>query len=156
MKNIKLVALFLMIFLAACSKKDDTIANNSKTPMELITNGKWYISAYTSSVPIDWNGNGVLITNLFETLEACEKDDYLVFKSNLELIFNEGATKCNVNNSQEYMVTWKFQNNEKEIEIDGGEPYTIVELTATSLVIKEKNPSMYNGVSYTVTQSFRH
>ncbi len=155
MKKIKVASLFLMIFLAACSKKDDTIANNSKTPMELITNGKWYISAYTSSVPIDWNGNGVLITNLFATMDACEKDNYFVFKSNLQILFNAGATKCNVNDPQEETETWKFQNNDKEVVVDD-EPYTIVELTATSLVIKEKNPSMYNGVSYYTTQSFRH
>ncbi|TAG29895.1 MAG: hypothetical protein EAZ35_09025 [Sphingobacteriia bacterium] len=156
MKKIKIASLFLMLIVAACSKKDDTLANNSKTPMELITNGKWYRSAYTSSIPIDWNGNGVLITNLFGAMEACEKDNYLVFKSNLEIIFNEGATKCRSSDPQEETETWKFQNNDKEIVIGGGDPYTIVELTATSLVVKDKNPSVYNGVSYHVTESFRH
>ncbi len=155
MKNIKLASLFLMIFLAACSKKDEINANNSKTAMELITNGKWYAAAFTSSVPIDWNGNGVLITNLFATMEACAKDDYVVFKPNLEILFNQGATKCNRNDPQEETGNWKFQNTDKEVVIDD-EPYTIVELTATSLVIRDKNPSLTNGVSYVTTSSFRH
>ncbi|TAH06977.1 MAG: hypothetical protein EAZ13_07540 [Sphingobacteriia bacterium] len=155
MKKIKIASLFLMLIVAACSKKDDTIANNSKTPMELITNGKWYISAFTSSVPVDLNGNGVLTTNLFGAMEACEKDNYFVFKSNLEIIFNQGATKCNSNDPQEDTEDWKFLNGEKEIEISG-EPYTIVELTASALVIKEKNSQVTSGVRHVNTISFRH
>ncbi len=155
MKNIKLASLFLMIFLAACSKKDETNANNSKTAMELITNGKWYISAYTSSVPIDWNGNGVLVTDLFTSMPSCEKDNYLVFMSNLQILFNAGATKCNVNDSQEDIEAWKFLNNEKEIEIDG-EMYFIVELTATAMVLKEKDSQTTSGVSHVNTISLRH
>jgi hypothetical protein len=153
MKKIKFFSFFLVLFLSACSKKDDIVS--TKTPMEFITNGKWYISAFTSSVPVDLNGNGILITNLLTSMSACEKDNYLVFKSNLEVLFNEGLTKCSPNDPQEDTEDWKFLNGEKEIEMSG-EPYTIVELTASALVIKEKNSQVTGGVRHVNTISFRH
>ena len=124
------LVLFCTITLFSCSKDDD------KSKTELITSGTWKITAFTSNPAVDWDGDGDTETDIYGSMEACEKDNITTFKSDGTAQDDEGATKCDSDDPQITSFEWSFTNNESKIMIDGYE-YTIVELNSTTLKIKE-------------------
>ncbi len=152
--TISILASCVVLF-AGCSKDEDaTISNKTKTEL-LTTNGKWYVSTMVSSAPINYLNNGSLVTNLWSVTPACLRDNSFLFQTGGVLIGNHEATKCSSSEPQTENLTWQFYNNEQEIVIDG-ELLTIVELTATSFVVKDKVAQSTSGVSHFNTITFKH
>lgn len=151
--TITISAAFILL-LTNCTKKDET-TTNTRTKTELLTTGKWYVSAMTSTAPINYLGNGTLVTDLFSVTPNCLKDNSFLFLTNGTLTFNEEATKCNTSDPQTNNVQWQFFNGEQDIIIDG-EDYVLQEINETRLVIKDKRPQTTNGVSHLNTITFRH
>src|SRR5450759_4714054 len=118
MKNFKTLLIFaisLTIAVASC-KKDEV----SKSRKELLTAKQW---KFTSS-----KTNGVA-----DILDACEKDDFVIFSSNGTYTYNPVTIKCS---SYDTIDTgnWTLSSDEKTLSIDGDEA-TIVELTESRLVV---------------------
>ena len=129
------LSVFLMVATNSCKKEDKVEPPPSKTDILTAGTGQWKMSAYTLTPPYDLDGDGTPDTDAYATFEACEKDNYFVFKKDGALETNEGATKCSPNDPQIEMGTWSFSNNETEITIDGI-LCTIQELTSSKLRVK--------------------
>jgi hypothetical protein len=128
-KKIPLLALvFVLLTVFSACKKDKKETPKSKT--DLLTTGQWKMTAFTVSPPMDLDGDGIVDSDVYATMGACEKDDYYIFKKDGTLEQNEGASKCDPLDPQTETVDWSFVNDEKEI-IFIGTRATILELTAT-------------------------
>lgn len=155
MKKITWAFYFCILLLTSCAKNGDAPATTTQTPTELLTSSKWYVTALTSSAPINYLGNGTLVTNLYAVSPSCSKDDSFLFQSGGALILNNEATKCSASDPQTQNLAWQFQNNQQEIIIDG-ELYVIVELTSTTFTVKDKVAQSTSGVSHFNTITFKH
>jgi len=152
----QLAALVLAIAAAttflAC-KKDKKDSNTGKTKTELITTGTWKMTAFTTNPAQDLDSDGDVETNVFDYLEACFKDDITTFKTNGTAEVNEGATKCDPTDPQTFSISWSFTANETKLVVDG-EEFTLTELTATTIKIKDTYVDA--GITYTDEITFTH
>jgi hypothetical protein len=148
--NLLLIAsLFLVTF--SC-KKDD--APPSKK--DLLSGKNWVLVSQTVSPGI--NFNGTLITDLYAQMDDCSKDDISKFNSNGTYTFEEGATKCDVNDPQVFdSGTWVFNSDETILVLTSPSSGTvnaeIVELTSSKCVITQEET--LDGIVYTITNTFQ-
>jgi FtsH-binding integral membrane protein len=84
------ITFFLVFF--SCKKDDNNSATKTKT--ELLTAGPWKYIASTITPAYDYYGDGVMATNIFAIMKACEKDDFETYQTNGMWEYNEGSTKC--------------------------------------------------------------
>jgi hypothetical protein len=145
MKKLIILTLVISGTFSACKKKDETTpASKSKT--ELITAHYWKLSAFTVNPPIDVGGTQV--TDVYDQLEACTKDDLIKFNTDKTYIEDEGATKCDPSDPQTYTSTWNFNSTETIVTVDGSD-MTIVNLSDNELKCTFKE--LYDGINYTYT-----
>ena len=132
MKHLNLiVALVILVspYYTGCSKSD---SKPSKTNTELITQGSWKFS--NAKV----GGNDV---SAF--LQACQKDNILVFAAAGTGSLDEGPTKCNSSDPQTNPFTWNFASGETMLHVStvlftgGSSDFTIVSLTDSQLVLSQ-------------------
>ena len=128
-KVISTAAIFFVLLLAACSKKD-TAASKSKT--ELLTSGSWKLTAVTA----DDDANRTYETDSYAGFSDCYKDNYYTFRANGELELNEGPSKCSPTDSQTETATWQLTQNETHLTINSDE-WKLEELTTSTLKWKE-------------------
>jgi len=131
------------LFVTSCDKEKDKVEEpKAKTKTELITAGKWQMSAGTLTM----NNMGVDTTyDLFADMEACEKDDFMTFGTDGKGAEDEGATKCDPADDQTTSGTWKFYENETKLIItvdDDADTADIIELTETTLKLKYSEPAL--------------
>lgn len=127
-KTISITALFFILLLAACNKKDTAA---SKT--ELLTSGTWKLTA----VVADEDGNGTYETDRFATFLPCFTDLIFSFGASSVLTLDEGPTKCNPADPQTETATWQLTQNETYLKINGDE-WKLEELTTSTLKWKEE------------------
>lgn len=120
-----LLAAITLSFFLSCKGKDDPQPTSSKT--DIITQKTWVLKGAQEKV------NGVWV-NDNSPFPATEMDDIFTFKRNGTLDRNEGPTKANASDPQIISTTWKFDDNETTIIVDGDKA-TLFELTDTKLVI---------------------
>jgi hypothetical protein len=106
--------------------------------MELVTTGKWTMSAFTIVPGIDWNDDGIIETDIYSVMDSCMKDDFTIFKSNGIATGDEGPTKCDSSDTQTYDQPWSFTSNETKMNFDG-DIYNIDVLTEQQLKISIEN-----------------
>ncbi len=123
MRDLYILLILITVSLSACNK-DGAKAPQLSERFTLLTTGQWRLVA-------NMQGSD----DVYSRLPACMKDNYLVFKKDGILEHNEGATMCPGTVTQVSNGDWRFEKNETELWMDGG-PWTIVELTATSLNLK--------------------
>ena len=119
-------AIILFATLGGCKKDKD------QTRTDILASGQWRITAFTMSPPRDFDLDGDLDSDIYALLDACQKDNYFIFKKDGKLEFNEGTTKCDPFDPQTEIQDWSFVNEEKEIIIDGDRG-TIMELSKNKL-----------------------
>lgn len=143
-----------LILLSSCSKKDDA-KNTSKK--DLLTAAPWKMVAAVVNPPYNIDGTGE-VSDYFSLNKACEKDDLFLFKANGDLVFDEGATKCDASDPQSSIVgKWELRNNDTEIYAEGINDKNLVqllELTESSLKVKWSETE--DNVNYTYQESFTH
>jgi hypothetical protein len=109
--------LVLALSLSSC-KKDD----GAKSPKEILTSKSWKM--------ISSKLNGV------ETIQECDKDDYITFAANGTYNYNVSAIKC-YDGDENYSGVWTLSNDGKTITVDG-EPGSVVitenQVVATTIV----------------------
>ena len=118
MKSFKYFFLLVIaLTIAVTSCKKDAVTKSKK---ELLTSNQWkYLSSKT---------NGVA-----DVLDACEKDDFVIFSSNGTYTYNPTTIKCDPSETIQ-TGNWTLSSDEKTLSIDGDEA-TIVELTESRLVV---------------------
>src|SRR4051812_20106422 len=97
-----------VMFISGCSKDD-----KSPSRTEILTTGKWKISAINMTPPTDYDGDGIVDSDVYAYLETCDKDDYFIFMKDGKLEFNEGIMKCDPLDPQTRTDSWSFLNDEK-------------------------------------------
>ncbi len=161
MKNkVLILAISVLPFLYSCgddTTEDPTPVAQTKTKTELICASPWKATAITIDPAIDVGGTQ--ITDWFSQFENCTKDDLYKFESNKTALGDEGPTKCDPSDPQSWPSTWTFDLTETKLTWDG-DSYDIVELTATSMVLKMtidgEDIGGQTGVKYTMTSKFAH
>ena len=94
MKTLAVLMTALTLLTTSCKKDDDVAPDKTK----ILTSGSWQLSAMTVDPAIDWFGTPV--TNVYSQLPACVKDDLAIFKTNGNVNYDEGASKCDPNDPQ--------------------------------------------------------
>ncbi|MBC7947839.1 MAG: lipocalin family protein [Chitinophagaceae bacterium] len=128
-KTVPLLAITIVLFVS-CSKDDDPVTTKTKT--ELIGTGTWKFSSATVS------GADV---SMF--IQACQKDNVLMFAVNGTGAADEGAAKCNGADPQVRNFTWNFASSETILHVStvfftgGSSDFTVVSLTETQLVLSQ-------------------
>ena len=109
--------LAMVIAFSSCKKDSDTAEIISTTPTEYLTAGSWKITAMTIDPGVDI-GNGILLTDVFSLLDACEKDDLMVFNTNGTITADEGVLKCNPDSPQTSNDgSWSLSSDNKTLTI---------------------------------------
>jgi hypothetical protein len=150
MRNIFL-PLLLAGALTAC-KKEEATAPASKT--DLLTAKNWRLTAYTTTV-IAASGNTT--TDMYAAEPPCSRDNFMAFKRDNTLAFDEGLTKCNPLAEQTTSIAWAWQDNETTLAYStntnsGTGPvgistlkYQVVELTASTLHVRYVLQQYFGG-----------
>ena len=156
MKKFSILAVAATILLVSCDPKEknknNEVTPKAKTKTELLTAGKWQMTAGTLTTTV----MGQTTTqDMYKDMEACEKDDFLLFTSDGKVTFDAGASKCDSMEEQSSTATWSFYDNEtKVILIENGYKDTadVKELTESVLKISSSfTDSLY---SYETVQTF--
>lgn len=116
-----LVSFIVLGTVASCKKED------KKSKTELLTAGSWKMSAHTIVF-------GAVTYDAYKDMEACDKDDFITFKAGGVVEFNQGAVKCDEEDSQVETGQWSFAENETKL-IMAGESASIVSLTSAELKV---------------------
>ena len=138
--SVLLAASTLFLALSSCKKDKDPSKN------EMLTSGKWKVISSSISPPIDWDGDGDLDNDLYSLMDACDKDNYTVFRPDGTIEENQGPTKCDPLDPQTDILIWSLKNNDTILVVDG-EDYTIEQLDETTLRLKLSDA----GIAYTST-----
>jgi hypothetical protein len=153
----KIVLLFIgsAIAFAACKKKDNsTNTTPTKTPRENLTEGKWQLT----SMPMEYtiSGFGGQSWNQYDSMEACEKDNFSLFMTSGKVWADEGATKCNTSDPQiDSTGTWTLNTDNTKMTFSdmGSNAFEVQELTSTSLKLYLKVDSSYSAGGFPITVS---
>ncbi|OQP47088.1 hypothetical protein A4H97_06120 [Niastella yeongjuensis] len=123
----------------ACSKDDDKKSDENNTKMQLITSATW---KYDTAAIADDNGKPVSALPP-GSIDACQKDNTITFKSDSTGTLNEGALMCS-GSSQNTSFKWWFKDNGNTLyspdPIFGGfnGDVKVIELTATKLRVTKQ------------------
>jgi hypothetical protein len=130
--------LLLIMALAACTKEEEVVAPNpSKT--DLLTAKSWRLTALTSLAIT--NGFGTT-TDHYATQASCTRDDFMSFKRDKSVVFDEGSITCFPNAPQTTTSQWEWQDNETVLAYVTSNGFTgtvkceLLELTATTLRLR--------------------
>ncbi len=100
-----LVSIGFIIF--SCNKDDDK-KDDLSTKIQLMTSATWKYD--TAAIDIDKNGTPDQALPA-GTIETCEKDNVITFKSDSTGTLNEGSTKCDPGDPQTTSFKWWFKDN---------------------------------------------
>ncbi|MCB2409306.1 lipocalin family protein [Hymenobacter lucidus] len=134
MQRSSLIVLSLLLVGSLGSCKKDEVESKAGT----LTGKKWQVTAAT----VTYTGSQTGTEDAYKTLEACEKDNYIVFNSNKSLEVNEGKNVC-ADSEQMAMGTWDINSDQTKIYINSPElggsaavQMDIAELSSSKLVLK--------------------
>jgi hypothetical protein len=144
-KILFLLCLGSSVVFTSCKKDDDP------TKKEMLVGKNWVATAMT----ID-PGLPIVGTNLFNQVEACDKDDITKFSADGKATFDEGATKCEVTDPQTTTGSWALNPTETILSITYS-PTSTISLTLKTLT-SSKMVGTYqvvdSGVTYTYELTF--
>ncbi len=98
-------AIVFALFLFSCTGSLDV--NNNNNPQGYADSqvvGVWKITGYSSSQPYDWDGDGRVESNIYNTWTACEKDNLYQFNAD-----KTGLLKLNCSLTSQ--ATWQIINS---------------------------------------------
>jgi hypothetical protein len=119
--------LFLSLTFFSCNKNDSPGPTNT----DHITNSPWKFDKATSG--------GADVSSF---VNACYKDNTMIFQANGNGSLDEGATKCNAGDPQTTNFTWNFTNNGSTLNVTGGifagqsGSFTVITLNETQMVLQ--------------------
>lgn len=146
--------IYIFIIVASCQKDKDNDDNNTvKTKTELLTAGTWKYAGAIIDPAYDYYGDGTIVTNIFNTMQDCEKNDFESYQTNGTWEYNEGPTKCDPSYPQIFSLPWNFADNETKL-ILGGNEHAILALTATTLKLRYTFEDA--GIIYTEEDTYEH
>jgi|GEM_PF-1001857 len=159
MKQLILILSLSLLGATSC-KKDGNDNDPVKTKREILTSGKWLISA--SDAVIGQQGNTQDVNLYSDYMLPCQRDNYYLFSSNGSSSIDEGPSKCSDTSVQTVNTgTWELRENDSKLRfkvqmgiIDADVVADITELHDNKLTLKFD--TTYVGMPATVTTSFTH
>ncbi|HEY2720258.1 MAG TPA: lipocalin family protein [Chitinophagaceae bacterium] len=145
--NLNLIVLSAFTLLFVSCKKSS--GDKPKTKTDFITEASW-----------KFDNAKVGGADYSSLIQACQKDNTLVFTSNGSGTLDEGITKCNSADPQTNPFTWSFTTNETILHIStvlftgGSNDFTIVTLNDTQLVLSQNVDIA--GTSQNAVVTFKH
>lgn len=147
------------LFASACKKdKDDNNVTPApvKTKRDHLVEGKWQIT----SMPTSYTALGFTQeANLYDSLDACEKDNFATFASSGKVLEDEGATKCSSSDPQvDSASTWSLNGDYTKMTYAASGTFDVQELTETSMKLYQSRDTSIAGfpVSYKTTIIFKN
>ena len=126
----------ITIAFASC-KKDDEIQNNNNNTSSadpktaILTSGYWKLTAETREYY-----DGSPSVDVFPSYDSCYLDDLIKFNTDLLFIYNHGDSLCWSDYPQIEYLNWSW-NQEQTIITWDWDPYELLELTPTTLKVKD-------------------
>ncbi|MEQ8359622.1 MAG: DUF5004 domain-containing protein [Cytophagales bacterium] len=141
MRNLLLLTIISSLFIACGDDDSGSTPGASKSKTELLTEGKWQITAMTIAPAVDLGG-GNLVTDFYNNfLEECDRDDLLNWNADGTYAHEEGAISCDSAGTGGEVYDegdWSFNASETvltEISNDGDtSTFTIVSITSSQIV----------------------
>ncbi len=154
------MAIFAIAFLStfeSCTKDDDTNSSSGTVSKSgLISAEGWIMNSFVTVISAPYDTT----FNQYDLMDACEKDDILMFKSDKSISSDEGALKCDPNDPQTSDEgTWELASNDTKLIItDDGEQmeFTITTLTSTDLVLENTEYDSAISAEITIKIGFKH
>ncbi len=149
-KQIALSALLVALVFGLSCNKDNNNNPTPKTKTQLLTQSSWRFKSATA--------NGADASGF---LQACQKDNILVFASAGTGTLDEGASKCNAGDPQTNPFTWNFLASETTLHIStvlftgGSSDFAINSLTETELVLQQAYTPVA-GPTFQIVVTFQH
>ena len=148
MKSLK----FILPVLAAATlytacKKDSS--NNQKTRTDFLVQGSWKFDNATVSG-----------TDVSSLIQGCQKDNTITFALGGTGTLDEGATRCNVSDSQTRHFTWSLTANETLLQVNdtlftgGSNQFNVQTLDDNQLVLSQNINIM--GTLQPAVVTFKH
>lgn len=111
-------AMLGLLFTSSCNKDNEDKATPNR---EKLLVGAWQMKSFTVDPAIDWFGTGVLVSNIYAQLDACDKDDVTIFEANGVVKYDEGGSKCDPQDPQTETGTWTFNQDKTvlSVKVDG-------------------------------------
>ncbi len=145
----KTLPVFLLVIVALSACKEADSAKPSSTAS--LTAKNWRLTAFTVT-----NGTTRNVRNLYDSIPVCIRDNFIKFNPDQTALLSEGVTKCYINTPQELPSQWVFINNETQLlgpfynlPYLMGSPLTIVELSATTLHLRDGQSKAPNFIDIT-------
>lgn len=142
-------------------KKDEKDPEPTPAPAPALTNtqkltGKNF-KLTASTVDPAYNNGTTLVTNWYNQLEACVKDDLLNFNANGTFTSDEGASKCDSDDPQTTSGTWLWSTDEKilTVKVSGqttGTSLNVVQNDGTTLKVTYEYEE--DNTKYTFTDTY--
>jgi hypothetical protein len=145
--SIAVLTAMTMVFVSC--KKDDEIQNNNNNTSSvdpktaILTSGYWKLTAETEEFY-----DGSPSVDVFPYIDSCYLDDLIKFNTDLSFIWNQGDSLCWPDYPQIDYSNWSWNQNQTIITWDL-EPYILLELTPTTLKVKEEYSDSYYIQTYT-------
>lgn len=150
MKNLKLLTLFVTLVLLFNSCKKDELSRT-----QMLCGKFWINTSCTIDPPIIVAGTP--ITDFWAQMDQCWRDDLQKFESNGIYTFDEGASKCDVNDPQTTTGLWSWNSDETIVSVTQGgntTSYTILELSSTSFKAKYSQLANWGSGNLMYTYTF--
>ena len=135
----------------ACSKDKESTPDKAS----LLTAKKWRVSAYTTSSTL--NGQTTTVDN-FALAQPCDKDDFIQFRTDKSVSFDEGATKCDATAAQTTSGTWDFNSDQTKLNLTSPDfgglaiPFDLLTLDANTLSLRYTGSAQ--GASTTISTTY--
>jgi hypothetical protein len=150
----KLLPAFLMVAVLFACGDDDPKPKTTEEILQGATRG-WVATAATVSPALVLGTT--TITDLFSLIDACDKDDVLIFSSATNYSV-ENPVKCEVSDPTILETgTWSLSSDKKTIRFAPStiSSYEATIVEATDAVLRLNFLEVLNGVNYTTTYTFK-
>ena len=110
--------------------------------------GNWKITAVSSDVPNDWNGDGIQETNIYDTWSACQKDNLYTFIGDFTGTFKLNCTTTETGSWEIINTRYLQYTSAANLESERFISMTSVQFKTT------KDFTLSNGRPATVTKTW--
>lgn len=144
--------------LNACKEtdKNPNPTGTGKTNSEKLTAHNWILTTATFNPPlvVTIGTNTQTYTNLFDIplIEACQKDNSIIFNIDSTMTVDNGPLKCGTEPQTAKDGNWKFINNETQIEITNSAYFSLINANKVVLsTVTVSETEMKGTTPYTFT-----
>lgn len=158
MKKLIFAGFALSLFAVACKKDDNNGGNNTpvKTRKDTVTSGKWRFTSVTGTA--NFFGQDTTVDIYANFMDACTRDNYVIFRLDSTVTNDEGPTKCDATSPQQSPGgNWYFTPaNDSLILTNGTLPGRFQLATFSNISMRLKGQTTYSGIPVKLDAILNH